>query len=396
MTLTELAAFITSKLSDTDAASVTACKSYINRRYQMIWDSAIWTETLGVLSKTVTPASSFTDSTVVISATARNGGFETAGSGSTFANWTVVQAVGTITRETSSPLSGTASCKFSSGSSTGTYISQEVLVPGRTYTVTFDGKTASGSARLAVLNSSGTLYANSSTFSTLNVSRSATFVATDTILRLALYEPFGGTLGDAYIDSVTLTSTLLTSEDNWITLSGVPNLTFFHSTAQPITAIDFPVAVRFTTTGQDDGVEIPGNDWVTFFQLDPNQWNNISGRTATPTNFVNLPKDANGNARVKPVPAPLQAGTLFVLGKLKWVELASGDTPCLRGIDNALLAYAEGDMLERARQYSKAQSKYAEASAQVQIMKDIEKGQQQSVSTIMPLGDSYYSPVCPQ
>ena len=53
MTLSELATFICTKLSDTDADSVAVCKSFINRRYQMIWDSALWTETLGVIEKPV-------------------------------------------------------------------------------------------------------------------------------------------------------------------------------------------------------------------------------------------------------------------------------------------------------------------------------------------------------
>ena len=75
---------------------------------------------------------------------------------------------------------------------------------------------------------------------------------------------------------------------------------------------------------------------------------------------------------------------MFVLGKLNWVELADTDTPALNGIDNALLAFAEGDMLERSRQYGKAQIKYQEAASQVQIMKDLENGQRQSISRIIP------------
>ena len=64
--------------------------------------------------------------------------------------------------------------------------------------------------------------------------------------------------------------------------------------------------------------------------------------------------------------------------------MADTDTPALNGVDNALLAFAEGDMLERARQYSKAQIKYQEAASQVQIMKDLENGQRQSISRIIP------------
>ena len=240
MTLNELSSFITTKLQDTDAASVTACKSFINRRYQMIWDSSLWTETLGVSEKAVAAA-----------------------------------------EETS-------------------------------------------------------------------------------------------------------------------TIDVAPSVTFFHSASVPATGIDFPVAVRFTVTGQTSGLDISGNDWVSFFQLDPNAWTSLAGRNTTPKGFINLPKNGAGSPRVKLVPVPDVAGTLFVLGKLRWVTLGDTDSPCLRGVDNALLAFAEGDMLERARQYGKAQSKFAEAAAHIAVMRDIEKGQQQSISSITPMEEGYHSVVYPQ
>jgi hypothetical protein len=240
MTLSELATFITSKLSDTEAASVTACKSYINRRYQMIYESALWTESLGVASKAVTAG------------------------------------------------------------------------------------------------------------------------------------------------------------DQTITIDGTPDITFYHSAVAPTTKVDFPVAVKFTTTGVDEGLDLINREWMAFFQLDPNAWIDVSNRRATPTNFINLPKDGSGYCRIKPVPVPSDAGTMYVLGKLKWVELADSDSPCLRGVDNALLAAAEGDMLERARQYGKAQVKFAEAAALRQLMLDIEKGQQQSISRIYPLEEGISSEFAPE
>jgi len=228
MTLTELANFVTTKLSDTDSDSVAVCKDFINRRYQMVWDSGLWTETMGVSSKAVE------------------------------------------------------------------------------------------------------------------------------------------------------------AEDTEVTLDGVPSVTFYQSSSAPDTFVDFPVAMKFTETGQDDGVGLLNDNWMTFFQIDPNAWENIASRRANPTNFINLPKDSDGKCRIKPVPVPKSDGTIFVLGKLLWVALGETDTPALNGIDNALLAFAEGDMLERSRQYSKAQIKFTEAASQIQIMRDMEKGQRQSISRIIP------------
>jgi len=228
MTLTELASFITAKLSDTSDDSVSLCKDFINRRYQMIWDSGLWIESIGVASKAVA------------------------------------------------------------------------------------------------------------------------------------------------------------AEDETITIDSAPSITFYQSSSAPSTKVDFPVAIKFTETGKDDGVDILNENWMTFFQIDPNAWENIATRRANPTNFINLPKDGSGNCRIKPVPVPSAAGTLFVLGKLNWVALTDSDTPTLNGIDNALLAFAEGDMLERARQYGKAQTKFTEAASHIGIMRDMETGQKQNIGRIIP------------
>jgi len=235
MTLTELSDFVTTKLSDTTSDSVTICKDFINRRYQMLWNSGLWTETLGVASKAVS--------------------------------------------------AGTSSS---------------------------------------------------------------------------------------------------TVDDLIITIDTVPDITFYQSSSAPTTFVDFPVAIKFTESGKDDGLNLLNSDWMTFFQIDPNAWENVTNRRANPTNFINLPKSSGGKCRIKPVPVPSAAGTLFVLGKLQWVALGDSDTAALNGIDNALLSYVEGDMLERSRQYNKAQIKFAEASTHVGIMRDMEKGQRQSISRIIP------------
>lgn len=54
MTLSELADQITTKLSDTDAESVTTCKKFLNNRYRMLFESALWTNSMGTVSTAVT------------------------------------------------------------------------------------------------------------------------------------------------------------------------------------------------------------------------------------------------------------------------------------------------------------------------------------------------------
>lgn len=235
MTLSEMADFVTTKMMDTESDSVAICKDFINRRYHMIWDSAIWSESLGT-------------------------------------------------------------------------VSQPVLI---------------------------------------NVAD--------------------------------------------VTLSTAPSV-FYYPTSSSVagTKLDFIVAAKFVPTGEESGSETINSDWATFFQTDPGLFENVSSRRAFPSNYVNLPKDASGYCRIKLVPATSQAGNVFALGKLKLQDLGDNDSAVIRGVDNALLAFAEGDMYERSRQFSKSQVKFTEAAAHIQIMKDLEKGQQQSISRIIPhINDEY-------
>lgn len=163
--------------------------------------------------------------------------------------------------------------------------------------------------------------------------------------------------------------------------------------------LDLVVAVRFTTDANPDGVEIPSADWQMFFQLDPGAWNNVDSRRATPTNFVNLPREmdaalygASGVPKIKLIPAPDSDGTLYILGKQQSPTRQFGEAAAvgadadfsIRGCENAIMAFVEGDLLEYSRQNGKAQAKFAEAAALVSVMKDMERNQQQQVSRIIP------------
>lgn len=235
MTLSEMADFVCVKMMDTEEESVVACKSFINRRYHMIWDSAIWNETLGAVSQPV--------------------------------------------------LANTSEVVFETPPQTFYYPSS--------------------------LYSSGTF-------------------------------------------------------------------------------LDFIVAAKFVPTGEEAGSEIINSDWFTFFQTSPGIFEDTVTNRGRPSNFVSIPKSQGGLCRIKLVPVTSTAGVVFAIGKLLLANLGDTEAPVLRGIDNALLAFAEGDMYERSRQFSKAQVKFTEAAAHIQIMKDIEKGQQQSITRIIPQSNDEY------
>jgi hypothetical protein len=59
MTLTELADFVCNKIGRTDSDAVADCKSFLNARYKMLWDSALWTDTQSVVTVTTTASVPF-------------------------------------------------------------------------------------------------------------------------------------------------------------------------------------------------------------------------------------------------------------------------------------------------------------------------------------------------
>lgn len=74
-----------------------------------------------------------------------------------------------------------------------------------------------------------------------------------------------------------------------------------------------------------------------------------------------------------------------VLGKRRIRPLVNdSDELQIRGIDNAMLAYVEGDMLERMKQYGKAQVKFGEGQTMLAVARDVERAQSAHVQRLTP------------
>lgn len=74
-----------------------------------------------------------------------------------------------------------------------------------------------------------------------------------------------------------------------------------------------------------------------------------------------------------------------VLGKRRIRPLMSDlDELQIRGIENAVLAYVEGDMLERMKQYGKAQVKFSEGQTMLAVARDTERAQSAHVQRLTP------------
>lgn len=113
-------------------------------------------------------------------------------------------------------------------------------------------------------------------------------------------------------------------------------------------------------------------DSTYLIQTDPG----IFTRSGTPEVYEEWTDAAASDAKkIKVFPTPTVNTTLFIVGKRTRPELTDSTSSIIRNIDNALIAYATGDMLERQRQYAKAQSKFQEASTLLEAAKAIETGQ---------------------
>ena len=89
--------------------------------------------------------------------------------------------------------------------------------------------------------------------------------------------------------------------------------------------------------------------------------------------------------RIRLLETPEDATTVRVLGKRKCPAFTGdNDQPPVRGMENLLIAMAQGDMLERERQYGKANLKFQEGVALLNQFKAEETIQQAHNQRIIP------------
>lgn len=94
---------------------------------------------------------------------------------------------------------------------------------------------------------------------------------------------------------------------------------------------------------------------------------------------------AKKHVRIRLMPMPEASVVLAALVKIKPQRLSDdSDEPAIRGADNCLMAFAQGDMLQRSRQYGKAQLVAQEAVGLLDQLKRIEVVQEAQTQQIIP------------
>jgi hypothetical protein len=90
--------------------------------------------------------------------------------------------------------------------------------------------------------------------------------------------------------------------------------------------------------------------------------------------------------RVRVLPTPTEETNFLALVKLRCLPLKDDqDTMLLSNCEDAVMTLATADLLERFRQYGKAQEKKREAMLELEKLRDLEKNQSAHITRIVPV-----------
>ena len=384
MTLSELATYICNLVGKTDSTSLARCKEYIRQHHQLIYDSALWRESLivervtmqpygGVTHIEVTGGGSGYTSAPTISFSAGGAGYVApTATAKTFNNDTVGEILLTKTGSgyTENPI-----VTFTGGGGSGatakayaTGYNDELTLPQsiqQVLAITADDQELRPEDIItqymcdpSALTESGT----ASSFSPISsvginfdlLNGSLYFDLADSADAGKKVEIVGKLWGDPtriYKETLTLAASP-SANASFEYYSVITSLTK-ETTADTVTVRNSTSTEKFYWYGWETRAE---------FQR---------------VKLYRRPEyDSTG---------PVQ---LVVLGKQKIRPMiADTDGPMISGIDNALIKYGTADMLKRARQYGKAQLETAEGDRLLAVARDAETNQTAKIMRIVP--DAY-------
>lgn len=289
MTLGELAEYICAKVGQTDEESVAVCQLFLRRRYQMIWDSALWKESLFTHTVTTSTGTCVLPSTCDQIAAVRIG------------NRALQQ------------LDQTLLMRCDPGAYTRTSASP-----------------------------SGFIYLSPTCLSVAIAGTMPIYMASTSEVDTDVHVHLVGELvsGQEVRESVPLTGTTVASSS-----FGYANL--LSAGLSGVCVGDVGIGGQVIAAGSLSLEQRPRVRLV--------EWNGSS------------------------------TAVTFLCKRRFHDLLVKSDAPLLRNCENALLAFGCGDMLERQRQYAKAQLKMREGEAQMQLLLELERSQSAFEQRIVPV-----------
>jgi hypothetical protein len=378
MTLLEIANYVCNLVGKTDSTSVTRCKEYVRQHHQLIYDSALWRESLEVDRVTMQPDGRI----VYIEVT--NGG----------SGYTAAPTVG-FTSSTGS--SATATAKLFNDS-----VGEVVLTnPGQNYeenpTVTFTGGSGTGAAATAYASGYGdTVVMPQNIANVLAITADDEELIPSEIITQFMQDPAsinekGTATKFSPVSSVGINFDLANGSLYFETvdsddagkkvevvgrLKGDPNRIYKETVtlaASPSVNVTFESYSEITSLSKEETADtIIVKNITGYNKFYWNAW-----ETKSEFQRVRLYNRPEFN-ETEPIP-------LTILGKKKIRPLvADTDAPMISGIDNALIKYGTADMLKRQRQYGKAQLETGEGDRLLAVARDAETNQTARVMRITP------------
>lgn len=193
---------------------------------------------------------------------------------------------------------------------------------------------------------------------------------------------YTGTIGDVY------NFTLGANEIDFRVGGGTPSNPFtansasFHFTGTPSASVTATLSLVPDAKLEIESLFKPST--IGTVSLNP-QFGTVAGGTLSPSVTA-----SPSYQRIRLFSVPTAAMTLNVLGKRPFVPLTfAQQVPQLRGIDNVLIAFAGADLLKRARQYGKAQAELTEGVALLKELASKQVLQQANYQCFIPADGAF-------
>jgi hypothetical protein len=380
VTLSEIATYVCNLIGKTDTTSVTRCKEYIRQHHQLIYDSALWRESLIVERVTMEPDGRVTHIEVT-----------DGGSGYTSAPTVGFSAGGT------GYVAPTATAKLLNGK-----VAEIILTKGgngyeTNPTITFTGGAGSGAAAKAYATGyNDELILPQSISQVLAITADSVELRPEDIITQYMVDPSaltesGTASGFSPITSVGINFDLLNGSLYFDVadasdagkkieivgkLLGDPTRIYKETltlAASPSVNVSFESYSEITSLSKEATADTVTVKNITGY--DKFYW--YGWETKAEFQRVKLYRRPEYDST-----SPIQ---LVILGKQKIRPLVSDtDAPMISGIDNALIKYGTADMLKRQRQYGKAQLETGEGDRLLAVARDAETNQTAKIMRIVP------------
>ncbi len=416
MTLDEMASYVTTKVNQTETNDVTACKGFIRRRYELMYNDQLWKDSIAAVDMTLDPDNADNAQGVVvlpplidrpIAVRGSNRGilvnpidryyridldmFVRQGTQYEMAllspAWFTVRPVDDPFTRDELVSSGTA---FSAHS--GFRNSHSDPTPLLAFAIIFPTVAGQWYEIVPDANSTGYMQADSGLYyfdSQVNLTAGTTvrFQASSTSVALKGTGTFTGS-----VNGITLTAFKSSGAGATIAITSSDS-----SDTSNIKVIWRDLAgKRYETTAELPTVTLTPDDDAGYFEIEAIYkstttgnltvtLNDSSGLTKTEGTLLTTDTRSPSFQRIRVFDIPNQSADIKVAGKVKCEALDfDNQEPQLRGCENILMTFAQADMLERERQYGKAQGKVNEAVALLEQYKRIEVVQQAHNMRIIP------------